>query len=191
MKKFYFVDTENIGKRFLPGAEKLTSEDTVVLFHYKNGPQTPMEVLSALSKCKASIIKKEMGTHTKNAMDFQICTFLGMIVGKYQNNAEYYILSEDKGYGAAIEFIENNLDQKVNIKEVRDFNLTTKQGVLRESLDSMLISYPKKVRRIATFAVQNMHTDEALHNYLQKNLPKDGPDIYRIIKPYRVGLIAS
>ena len=191
MKRFYFVDTENIGKRFLPGAENLTSNDTIILFNYKYGPKLSMEVLSALSNCKASIVRKEMETHTKNAMDFQICTYLGMIVGTYQTHAEYYIFSEDKGYGAAIEFIEQSLEKKAVIKEVRDFNLSTKQGVLKANIDDMLGTYPKKVRRVAAFAIQNMHTDEALHNYLQKNLPKDGPTIYKLIKPYRIELAAS
>lgn len=185
MKRFFLVDTENIGKRFLPGIENLTNEDTVVIFHYINAPAISMDILTILANSKAHIIKKEMTSHRKNAMDFQICTYLGMLAGQHSSSAQYYIMSEDLGYGAAIEFINTSIDRSIVVKEIRNFTLTTKIETIRMGLDELLVGYPKKVKKVVNLAIRNTHSDAEFHNYLQNNLKSDGLKLYQLLKPYR------
>lgn len=191
MKRFFLIDTENIGYRYFPGIENLTGEDKVILFHYAEAKPISIEVMGKLANSKANIEIKEMNCHSKNAMDFQICTYIGILTGKYGSSAEYYIISEDNGYEAAIEFIKNNFEGKVTIEEVRDFNKTTRKAAQKISIDEILMNYPKKVRKVTLEGVRRTHSSGELHNYLQKNLPTDGTTIYQIVKDYREELIAA
>ena len=85
MKTIYLVDGDNNIGTGLKGIDMLCEQDTVLIF-YQKGP-----ALSVRSG--------------KNAIDFQIITELGVLVGKRE--ADYaYVISQDKGYAASIEALQ-------------------------------------------------------------------------------------
>lgn len=182
MKRIFFIDKENTGSRFLKGLNGLTKNDMLVIFHYEQAGNIRPEVLLALSKTKASIEIIRMNTHTKNAMDFQICTYMGYMYNLYKRTAEYYIVSDDKGYQACIEFIKTHIDPKAIIGQVNS-NMSLQET--KETLvdDLLKDKYQRKViNKIKKGLLQSKDKGE-FHNYLQKNLNNDFEQIYLLLKP--------
>jgi len=182
MKRYFLIDTENVGQTFLPGIQELTAQDTLILFHYEKAAPFKQEMLLSIAraKCKHEII--EMRIHTKNAMDFQICSYLGVLVNKNMGNAEYYIVSRDKGYTAAVEFIRQSYEG-ITVKTITTLNTKENKDSQRDKIDQILKAYPRKVRKQVTDAIKCSKSALELHNNLQNRLKTDGKDIYKILKP--------
>lgn len=182
MKRILLIDKENTGKRFLNGLEQLTQNDKIIIFHYEKAGEINQDILLPLSKCKAAVEIIKMNTHTKNAMDFQICTYVGYLYNQYKNTAEYYIVSDDKGYGASIEFLKTHVDPKASIYQIgSNMELESHKETLLESL--LKDKYQKKVINKIKKGIEVSKNKCEFHNYLQKNLNNDFEQIYMLIKP--------
>lgn len=180
--KLFLIDTENINRRFIPGLETLDNTDRVILF-YSDEEQLTMEVLTALATTKATIEKHLVKQHSKNAMDFQICTYLGMLVQQYGKQFDYYIVSLDNGYKAAVEFIKT-MHIEISLEIVKNCLCQKVEEEVRASIDELLSSFSRKVRKEAEEAIKRTHNTAELHNYLQANLRTDGKTVYQAIKPF-------
>lgn len=182
MKRLFLIDKENTGKRFLSGLNQLTANDKVIIFHYENAGEIKPEILVPLAHCKAAVEIIKMNTHTKNAMDFQICTYIGYLYSQYKRNAEYYIVSDDKGYGASIEFIKNHIDPKAVISQIGS---SMQIDAKKDSFLDLLLQdkYQKKVINKIKKGIMCSRDKGEFHNYLQKNLNADFEQIYNLIKP--------
>lgn len=188
MKRIFLVDKENTGNRFINGLDKLTYQDKVIVFHYRQEGNIKNETLLALSKTKAAVEIRSMNTHTKNAMDFQICTYLGYLYSKNGNNAEYYIVSNDKGYEAAVEFLKIQLDPKINVQIIPTCEIEKKSlNLFQDALNK----YPNKIKNKVITGIKKTSNIEDFHIFLQRNLQQDCRDIYKSIKPYYKELKAA
>lgn len=182
MQRIFLIDLENINHRFLPGIEALTGNDRIIVF-YSEKEQLTMEVLSALANTKATVEQHLCKQHTKNAVDFQICSYLGILAGSYRTDCEYYIVSLDKGYGAAVDLIKGiYINAKIDI--VKNCRCEKLEEEVRTTIDNLLKAYSRKVRKEAEEAVKRSSNTSELHNYLQLSLKKDGKNVYAKIKPY-------
>lgn len=181
MKRFFLIDKENVGNRFVHGICELTSEDTVVLFHYLKAPPVGDGIMNIIKSSRANLEIVEMNTHTKNAMDFQICTYLGFLVNEYGTRANYYIVSEDSGYDASIEFIKSQINKDVCIKKIRTCSISGK----RSNIIPLAIgrSYSSDTVKVIKMGLKNTSSSKDFHIYLQRALKEDGPIIYNLIKP--------
>lgn len=99
----YFVDFENTGLIGLVGAENLSTKDAIVLFASDHTPEKG--VLKQLASTKASISIKYVNTTAKNAMDFCLVSYLGAEIAN--GRRRLCIVSQDKGYDAAVSFWED------------------------------------------------------------------------------------
>jgi hypothetical protein len=178
MRRYYLIDTENTGYRFISGAENLTDKDTVILFHNAGtGPEQVKTLTSLVGQSKAVLEVIDMSVHTKNAMDFEICAYLGVLVGR-DPGAQYYIVSNDKGYGAAIDFICRYFPN-VTLAEIPSFSGVEEE---RQNIDNVLSAYPRKVRKVATDALKAAKNKQELNCYLQQHIGKDSCTVYHLIK---------
>lgn len=141
----YLVDYENIGLNYIDKLEGNKCEDTMIVFYSKNSNHINFELLDdLLSKFKYKSFNSTLGI--KNALDFQLSSYLGFLIGynsnnKYINNINYYIISDDKGYEVVADFwtkqgqnvkcltskdlysdndLKENIDYKVTINELRN-----------------------------------------------------------------------
>lgn len=192
MKHIYLIDKENTGNRFLKGIENLKNEDMVIVFHYEQAGSINQLVLSALANTKASVEIRKMNTHTKNAMDFQICTYLGYLYGKYRNKAQYHIVSNDKGYEAAIEFLKMHIDPNMDVDimpSISHDKIVEKASA--ELIRTILIDFPNKVVNKVTAGIKTSKDTNDFHTFLQKNLNKDCQKIYNMVKPHYMEIKAA
>lgn len=179
MKRLFFVDLENIGKTFIEGIHCLTAEDEVHIFHsayFKSISPTIKDRLLSSSVGSYNII--ETNVHTKNAMDFQICTFLGYKVHELGSTAEYYLISADQGYCSAIEFLEKNNTANIKIAQIRSFEEINLKQTTKKKVTETLGGYSKKVIRVVMEGLDVSKSVREYHIYLQRNLKKDGEAIF-------------
>lgn len=96
-KKYYLIDYENVHKTGLYGIDKLEKNDNVIIFYSPNADKIPFSLHNQIIETKAEITYFEVDTVGKNALDFQLSSYIGYIVGKHPK-CMCYIISKDNGY---------------------------------------------------------------------------------------------
>lgn len=95
--RYYFIDYENVHQSGMNGIEKLTENDKLIIFYTTNAETLTFSLYEKLILCKAEIQLYKVQCGGKNALDFQLATFLGYILGQ-NTDIDCHIISNDKGY---------------------------------------------------------------------------------------------
>ncbi|MCL2036762.1 MAG: PIN domain-containing protein [Oscillospiraceae bacterium] len=120
--KIFLVDFENVHSDGLAGVDFLAEDDEVVIFHSNNADTITFEMMHKLmfSKAKVSYYKVRRGG--RNALDFQMASYLGYLVKVYSDepadkSVEFFLISKDNGFDFVIDFWESgNINVKPKIK---------------------------------------------------------------------------
>ena len=98
MRDIYLIDFENVASEGLSGITYLSPEDEVIIFYSNNSNRLSMKmhILIGKSVCKCNYFEVTVGG--KNALDHQISTWLGYLIGTRAADRNYYIVSKDMGY---------------------------------------------------------------------------------------------
>ena len=108
--KYYFVDYENVGSDGLSGINTLDENNTVYIFYSRNADKITFEIHMQLNETKASVTYYKIDAGHKNALDFQLSSYMGYVIHQ-DTEAEYYVVSKDNGFNALLSFWE-----KFNVK---------------------------------------------------------------------------
>ncbi len=103
----YLVDFENVNSAGLSGIQKLTKEDKVYIFYTVNAASLSFTAHLNLLSCPAEVIYYYVASGTKNALDFQLASFLGYLISKGEEK-NFCIISNDRGYEHVKNFWEKN-----------------------------------------------------------------------------------
>ena len=98
---YYLIDFENVKSRGMEGVELLTEEDTVCIFYSDNADSMTFDLHRQLNETKANIIYHKVAVGTKNALDFQLATYLGYLICEQQREGihpNYFIVTKDNGF---------------------------------------------------------------------------------------------
>ena len=98
---YYLIDFENVKSRGMEGVELLAEEDTVCIFYSDNADSMTFDLHRKLNETKAQIIYHKVAVGIKNALDFQLATYLGYLVCEQQREGihpNYYIVTKDNGF---------------------------------------------------------------------------------------------
>lgn len=98
---YYLIDFENVKSRGMEGVELLTEEDTVCIFYSDNADSMTFDLHRKLNETKANIIYHKVAVGTKNALDFQLATYLGYLICGQQREGihpNYFIVTKDNGF---------------------------------------------------------------------------------------------
>ena len=191
MKRYFLIDLENVGKWAFDGSsreilKKVTIEDFFVLCANKmhgNG-SIPGELLSALACAGANFRVIEIANVGKNAMDFCLASQLGYLISQDGNSAEYWIVSNDRGFEACVEFgrsmgVKVGITPSFNICEQRKATQEEERAVLRDLLSDL----NPKVAVITHRCMVAAKSLEDYHNRLQKELHEgQATKVYRVTK---------
>lgn len=108
---FYLIDFENVGEAGFNGIEKLQKEDTVIVFYSKNScKKISIDIFGRnVHHAEIRFIKAEVGT--KNALDFQLVSYLGFLARDTcfltkdtADKKHFCIISQDNGYSPLVTF---------------------------------------------------------------------------------------
>ncbi len=176
MKRFFLIDLENVGKRALDVKDrealaKMSSDDVFVICQNRMHGSTPKELLNALEGTKASYRIIEIANCGKNALDFAVAAQLGYLISAEGKGAEYWIVSEDRGFEACKDFgaalgVKVGITPSYNIQEAR----RASQEEERAMLKSLLPEYSSKAVALTQKCLVAAKSLEDYHNRLQKQL---------------------
>ena len=99
----FLVDYENVSASGLDGLEKLTEEDVVYIFYTENADRLTFDAHRRLLESRAAVRYYKVESGTKNALDFQLVSFLGYLIRENGSSA-YYIISKDNGFDSVLHF---------------------------------------------------------------------------------------
>lgn len=105
---YYFIDFENVHSDGFCGIEKVKKGDVIYVIYSERSKAFSLEILekAAIQGAELKAYKVEVGS--KNALDFQLSSFLGYIIGKSDHmDCSYTIVSKDMGYDKVVSFWKN------------------------------------------------------------------------------------
>lgn len=109
----YLIDTENVQTRFTQLIPDLDQSDSIILFMIKDRHCISLHIDDIVEINKKnidiSIVDCFNGKAKKNALDFQLVSYLGYMISK-QNKQRYVIVSNDSGFDPVVEFWKSRLN---------------------------------------------------------------------------------
>ena len=117
---YYFIDFENVHSEGFSGVEALGENDTLYLMFTEYCKMLSIEALEKICRRKIKLEVIRVGTGTKNALDFQLASFMGYIIAKNEGrDSNFYIVSKDTGFNPLTEFWKV---KGVNVKIMPNFS---------------------------------------------------------------------
>ena len=116
----FLVDFENECGNLLNGISHLnfSKNDEIIIFYSKNASHLTMELHKELEIIKANKQYIKVETGSKNALDFQLSSYLGACIQKGPKK-KYYIVSKDSGFDTVCRFWRDN---NIFVKRIEQFS---------------------------------------------------------------------
>jgi hypothetical protein len=182
----YLIDYENTKGAGLEGIEELTAEDTVYLFYSENANTLTFKMYDRISNAKARFQFIDVGVGTRNALDFQLTTWLGYLVCKGLGQKQYfYIVSQDKGFGSVCRFWK---ERSISVELVQDLS-GRREEELKDQLQLQVMEVIKdqEVSRKIAAIILKYKTKQGINNALMREFPSQdnqrSKEYYKLIKP--------
>lgn len=99
----YLIDYENVKSEGIKGIAQLSEEDRVVIFYSHNADTITFEAMDMIFNSKAQVSKYKILCGGKNALDFQLSTYLGYLIQEAKDSY-FYIISKDNGFKHVVDF---------------------------------------------------------------------------------------
>jgi len=185
MKNIYLIDYENVGKQGLAGLEGLTKNDWVILFYSQNADSVSFDLFHKLTSCAAKLDYYKADVGTKNALDFQLTTYLGYLIAK-NPEASFYVVTKDTGYKVLLNFWAKHATEVTIVADLSSRTNIIKQEAEMETKIRQLFPDKKEADKIIKI-VKSLKTKNGINNALVKQFPSDknkkASEIYAKIKP--------
>ncbi len=202
---YFLVDYENVNVGGLNGVSNLTENDTVIIFYSVNADTLTFGMHRRINESKATFKFQKILLKEKNALDFQLCSYLGFLIRDtmIDENAanNFFIVSNDKGYsilpdywkkfGVNLNIVSNLSKNEINEPKIVPPQISQPkiiQPVNNPSeLETALNNFFNNKNELSTVAkmINNAKTKTEINNFLCKKFDsKKGGEIYRAIKPF-------
>lgn len=99
----FLIDIENVANSGFEGLENLSAEDSLLIFYSEKHSSINLSVHQKLEQSPARKEYLSIKTGGKNALDFQLVTWLGYRLAKTPLES-YVIVSKDTGFDAVVDF---------------------------------------------------------------------------------------
>lgn len=173
----FLIDYENVRSEGLYGIEKLSKNSAVVIMYSKNADKLSMDLLNFVGTNR--IITVKVGVGQRNALDFQLVSFLGYIIArhKYLNmKVNYFVVTGDSGFDSACRFwraegysIHRTLSIANGVKTISDMKDTIQTN--KESLTSVQ-PVIKPSDNVQTENEKLVHNEPKVDNNISKTKSK-------------------
>lgn len=183
----FLIDYENVNVEGFNGLSNCTENDYIKIFYTKGAETLTFGLHRRLSESKSKIEYYKVENGSKNALDFQLSSYLGYLISSNPNE-KYYIVSKDKGYEILTNFWQKYKNLNCQISLVSDLSLKNEQeekNKLKQSIKSALsdTNYSDLVNDIFVL-IEKYKTKQGINNALVKAYEsKKAGEIYKKIKP--------
>ena len=177
----FLIDYENVSASGLDGLETRAADDTVYIFYTENADGLTFDAHRRLLETSAQVRYFKVESGTKNALDFQLVSYLGYLVhGAPQ--VRYYIISKDNGFDSVVNFWKKQNVSMLRLPNLDVENTCQAHDELRQKLRELLEE--ADVQTVFGM-IDKYKTKQGLNNALMKQFDnKKTSEIYRIIKPF-------
>lgn len=188
----YLIDYENT--KNLLGISNLTADDHVIIFYSSKAYSLSFDVHKEILSSKAKVEYKFVNVGIQNALDFQLCSYLGYIIKQNENiDCKIYIVSKDKGFACVSSFWKN--EKSIDIQILcdligRETNIVADDLKSKCDLESLLnkstIQLNESEINEIVAMVKKYKTTQTINgnlNKLFKDSSKAGA-ILKLIKPF-------
>ena len=177
----FLIDYENVSASGLDGLETLTQADVVYIFYTENADRLTFSAHRRLIESKAQIRYYKVESGTKNALDFQLVTYLGYLICGAPSES-YYIISKDNGFDSVLNFWSKQNIPVLRMSNLDVVNTSQAHDELQEKLSELLDH--ADVQTVLDM-IEKYKTKQGLNNALMKQFDnKKTSEIYRVIKPF-------
>ena len=193
---YYLIDYENVNVSGLNGVSKLIENDFVIIFYSENAETLTFGMHRRINESKANIKFQKVLVKEKNALDFQLCSYLGFLIrdtmtGENLENS-YFIVSNDNGYsalpdywkkfGVNLKIVSNLAKDEVKKSEIKSTPQNNKVNDLEKELSKILKN--KTDIAEAVKIINNSKTKVEINSNLGKNFHQKAGEIYKAIKKF-------
>lgn len=181
----YLIDYENVKTHGLDGLSKLTEEDKVCIFYSENADNLTFGLHRRLNEAKAEITYQKVEVGRKNALDFQLASYLGYVIceNRDKKDESYYIVTKDNGFASLTVYWER---RGIEVKIVMDCTGKNDREAKNELADEVekLVKDKAVAATVAKF-IQQYKTKQGINNALMKEFKdsKRTSEVYSAIKP--------
>ena len=184
---YYLVDYENVKSQGLNGVNKLPAEDVVCIFYSEHADTLTFGLHRRINESKANIIFQRVEVGQKNALDFQLSSYLGYIIHEnLPKPYNYYIVTKDQGYKSLVTYWEK---RNISVRLVADVSRQSEKALESELEKQVSDLLKDKVEAQEISEISKMipkyKTKQGLNNALMKKYKdnKKVGEIYSAIKP--------
>ena len=142
---YFLVDFENVRTDGIKDLNGVQEGDVMVIFYSENCKSITLDVLDSIFtlKLKYSSFKVKVGT--KNALDFQLTSYLGYLIGQGDMDTNYYIVSDDKGFEVVADFWKEQGIDVSCISLKGSLSAPKKEATKKQSLKRRKVKYLQKI----------------------------------------------
>ena len=202
-KRIFFVDYENVKASGLDGLLELNSIDEVFIFYSDNASCITFDIHRNLNETEAKINLQKVEVGSKNALDFQLSSYLGFIINERLNkdneNTSYFIVTKDSGFSCLTTYWKNkNIDISIVInllckqEDKAEDNNTNSEPIKEVStkfdnlpLQTVNNTIDNEGLKFIVEAINKYQLKQEINNALAKKYKdsKKASEIYKAIKP--------
>lgn len=167
--KYYLVDYENVKTDGLKDLTGVKAGDVVILFYSDQCKNITLDIMDRMVQRNIKFSFCKVTTGVKNALDFQLASHLGYLIGK-DKEAKYYIVSNDKGYDCLCEYWSKH-------------NITVERITFKANESQGNTTKKKETKKKSKVEESDMASIEEITNLLSD---KDEPDVVlKIFNQYK------
>lgn len=172
---YYFIDYENVNGAGISDTSIMQQGDRVEIFYSDTCKNVSLEIIEQLSQKGIGIGAYGVAIGAKNALDFQLSTYLGYSVAM-DRNARFVIVSKDTGFDKVVDFWKS---REVSISRVDTTTVRQKSEPAKET--AVTTAKTKAKPKKADGIVQT--TKAELIQYLDKN--EYDEELLQIVNSYK------
>lgn len=172
MRRVFFVDYENVDTNGLDGLSRLTSQDQIYIYYSEAHSRMSFGLHRRICESKSEFIYRKIKDKSKNALDNELMREAENVI--CDKNADYYIISEDKGYSS---FVKKKVVSGFKVDQYPTISETNKKKKddLKKTIKARLVSDKKQsykldendIERIASM-IMNAEDKSELNRSLQQ-----------------------
>ena len=171
---YFLIDYENVRCDGIKKLKDIQDGDAIVMFYSDQCKNITLDVLGDILSKKITYQSFKVSVGTKNALDFQLSSYLGYLIGKNLTpNINYYIVSNDKGYDCLCDYWKN-LGANV-------VKLTTQSEALATTTAKTSDSTPKK--KASKVKASDLATLEDMNKILSND--EQPAEVLKIFNQYK------
>lgn len=177
----YLIDFENVHSDGLKGVEQLDRKDECYIFYSEHAGVLTFNMHKKITESRAKIYYVEAQVGMKNALDFQLVSYLGYML-REKPEETYCIISNDKAFELVSKFWQ---EKGVNVTSAVSLDKATNAARYSKISDELKKLLPdKSEREFVEKCINELSTKSGINNRIVKKYGTTrAGEIYKLIKP--------